>query len=366
MSRPVLVVTGHAPPDRLGAFAALAAREDVLFALFGGRLRHATAAEQRAQAQFAHRQVSEREAGALAASGRYRAVICGAGGRVALPAVYAGARRARVPFVLWSGLWAHPRSPAHLLSWPLMRHLYRHADALATYGPHVSAYVRGHGARSVFEAPQAVENAYWSAQAPDPHRLAGFQVVFVGRLAREKGYRSLVMAWRASGLQASDAALVLVGGGHPRSQVPAASAAYRRRGWGPAIHLAGPLPAQEVRNFYAGSDVCVLPSIPTSTFREPWGLAANEAMNQGLAIIATDAVGAAAGGLVRHEDTGLVVPAGDHEALAGALARLRADRALRHRLGAAGRAAVVSYTYDAWAEGMLAALAAAEGVGGAC
>ena len=36
MSRPVLFVTNHAPPFRVGAFAALHAREDVVFALIGG------------------------------------------------------------------------------------------------------------------------------------------------------------------------------------------------------------------------------------------------------------------------------------------------------------------------------------------
>lgn len=372
MSRPVLFVTGYAPPDRIGAFAALAAREDVLFALFGGRLRHATASEpgtapaSEDEPPFPHRHVTQREVGALAASGRFRAVICGTGGRVALPAAYAGARRAGVPFVLWASLWAHPRTPAHALSWPLLRHLYRAADAVATYGPHVSAYVRAHGARRVFEAPQAVDNAFWRCPVDDPDRRAPFQVVFAGRMAREKGVRSLVMAWRASGLQAPHAALVLVGGRPPRSQALAASAAAVRRCRAPAIHLAGARTAAQVRNYYAGSDVCVIPSILTRTFREPWGLVANEAMNQGLAVIATDAVGAAAGGLIDHEHTGLVVPAGDDRALARALLRLRDDPPLRRRLGAAGRVAVESYTYDAWADGIVAALAAAEDGGRTC
>ena len=52
-------------------------------------------------------------------------------------------------------------------------------------------------------------------------------------------------------------------------------------------------------------------------------------MNQNLPVIATDAVGAAAGGLVRHERNGLVVRAGDPDALAAALRRLHDDPALR-------------------------------------
>jgi glycosyltransferase involved in cell wall biosynthesis len=114
-----------------------------------------------------------------------------------------------------------------------------------------------------------------------------------------------------------------------------------------------------MRNFYAGSDVVVIPSVPTRDFREPWGLVANEAFNQGVPVIATDAVGAAAGGLIEHERTGLVVPAGDPDALARALRRLHDDPALRARLGAAGRAAVQAHTHAAWADGMARALAAA-------
>jgi glycosyltransferase involved in cell wall biosynthesis len=104
-----------------------------------------------------------------------------------------------------------------------------------------------------------------------------------------------------------------------------------------------------------------VPSIPSRRFVEPWGLVANEAMNQRCAVIATDAVGAAAGGLVRHERTGLVVPAGDAAALGAALRRLHDDPELRTALGAAGAAAVADHTYAAWAEGFSAALAGAGG-----
>jgi glycosyltransferase involved in cell wall biosynthesis len=75
-------------------------------------------------------------------------------------------------------------------------------------------------------------------------------------------------------------------------------------------------------------------------------------------VIATDAVGAAAGGLVRHEHTGLIVPAGDVRALRAAIHRLHDDAELRHRLGENGRRAVAEYSFDAWAQGMSRALAA--------
>jgi glycosyltransferase involved in cell wall biosynthesis len=347
--RPVLFVTNHAPSFRTGAFAALHASEDVVFALVGGGVRHGGAmiAEHPA---FPVLRPSQRAVGRLAASGRFRAVVAGLSGRVALPAAYLGARAAHVPFVLWATIWRHPRTAAHALSYLPLRHLYRHADAIATYGPHVSDYVRSKGARGpVVEAPQSVDDGFWRAPA-EPHRLAPFQVLFVGRLEEEKGLGVLLRAWQDSGLPSPGAALVVVGDGPLRPEAVAAG----------AICPGGRMPRQDIRNFYAGSDVVVVPSVPTRDFLEPWGLVVNEAFDQGAPVIATTAVGAAAGGLVAHERTGLVVPAGDAAALGDALRRLHDDPALGLRLGAGGRAAVAAgHSHALWAAGMSRALAAA-------
>jgi glycosyltransferase involved in cell wall biosynthesis len=345
--RPVLLVTNHAPPFRTGAFAALHEREEIAVALVGGEVRHGGGAGGAGDLPFPVARVEQSRVLRLAASGRFRAVIAGLSGRVALPAAWAGARAARVPFVLWATIWRHPRTPAHALSYLPLRHLYRHADAIATYGPHVSAYVRGKGARGpVVEAPQSVDDAFWSGPA-EPRRLAPFQALFAGRLAREKGVEVLLDAWAAAGLPDS-AALVLAGDGPLSDRAMAA----------PGVRAAGAQPPAALRNFYAGSDVVVVPSIPTRDFLEPWGLVVNEAFDREVPVIATTAVGAAAGGLVRHEHSGLVVPAGDAAALAGALRRLHGDPALRQRLGAAGRAAVGAHGHADWAAGMARALAA--------
>jgi glycosyltransferase involved in cell wall biosynthesis len=343
MSRPVLFVTNIVAPDRVGAFAALHERAEIELALFGGRSHHATGGV--ANPGVPHRHVPQRAVHALAASGRYRAVVAGTAGRTALPAAWLGARRARVPFILWSALWAELRTPAHTLARPLMAAIYRDADAVVAYGPHVAHFARRHGARRVEIAPQAVDNAFWSAPADAPRRPAPFTCLFVGRPVREKGVPELLMAWRLTTLTPPDAALVLAGDGHDR----AATATD-------GVEVVGALSPVNLRNFYAGADVVAIPSIPSPRFVEPWGLVANEAMNQRCAVIATDAVGAAAGGLVRHEHTGLVVPAGDAAALEEAIRRLHDDPPLRERLGAAGAEAVKAYTYEAWADGFAAAL----------
>jgi glycosyltransferase involved in cell wall biosynthesis len=82
-------------------------------------------------------------------------------------------------------------------------------------------------------------------------------------------------------------------------------------------------------------------------------------MNQRVPIIATDAVGAAAGGLVRDGRNGLVVPAGDADALATALRTLHDDPGLRARLGEHGARDVAAYTHAAWADAFAKALSGA-------
>lgn len=342
--KPVLFVTNHVPPERVGAFRALHGRVPIELAIFGGRSIHATGGV--ADPGVPHRHVAQRDIQRLAASRRYRAVICGTAGRVALPAAALGARARGTPFVLWSALWAHPRTAAHILAGaPLLATLYRTAAAVVAYGPHVAAFARARGARNVHVAPQAVDNEFWSARV-EVERTAAFIAVFLGRPSRAKGAVLLLDAWRSSGLGARAAALVLVGAGSgsPRSPV------------GGAVAFVGSQPPEQVRNFLASADVCVIPSLRTRSFREPWGLVANEAMNQSTPVIASDEVGAVAGGLVRHERNGLVVPAGDSAALAVALRRIHDDHDLRARLGAHARRDVAPYTFEAWATGFDAAL----------
>lgn len=342
-SRPVLFVTNHVPPDRAGAFAALHDRIGIELALFGGRSQHATHGLHDPGVPF--RRVAQRRLYALAASGRYRAVVCGTAGRLALPGAWRGARRDGVPFVLWSALWAHPRSPAHVAGAQLLRAIYRDADAVVAYGSHVARFARAHGARRVVVAPQAVDDGFWGADVAATARPpTPFSVVFVGRDAPGKGLDVLLAAWAGADLRPPAASLALAG---------------VERDAPPGVLALGPLAPAGVRNLLGGAAVVVVPSVRTRTFREPWGLVVNEAFHQSVPVISSNQVGAAAGGLVRHDRTGLVVAAGDADALAAALHRLYDDPGLRARLGESARHDVAAYTFAAWAEGFARVLAVA-------
>ncbi len=346
--KPVLFLTGNVPAYRAGALARLHELEGIDLAMFGGSAAHGGPAQVE-ELPFPHRRVDPAGVWGLATSGAHRGVICSTGGRLALLGGWAGARRADLPLILWASLWAHPRSLAHALSYPALLRLYRSADAVVTYGPHVSDYVSARGARNVQVAPQSVDNDFWRAPVGGQPALEGaaakarMRFLFVGRDVGEKGLSVLREAWWRAGLADEDAALLLAGPG------PAGS-------MDGGIHRLGPLSPERLRDVYGACDVLVVPSIRTATFREPWGLVVNEAMNRSLAVIASDAVGAAAGGMVRDEENGLIVPAGDSIALAAAIRRLAGDPELRARLGEAGSTTVRAYSHEAWAEGFSSAL----------
>jgi glycosyltransferase involved in cell wall biosynthesis len=350
VTRPACLITGIVSEYRREPFRLLAAAEDVEVIAWHDAGPPVDGLVVRRTGQLG--------AVRLVTSGRYRAVICALGGRLVLPGAYLAARARGIPFVLWATLWAHPRSAAHVLSYLPTRHLYRHADAVVTYGPHVSTYVRGHReAGNVFEAAQAVEVDWFALPVDESETAAirsslgipddGLLVLFVGRLVREKGVEILLNAWELAEL--GERAVLTLAGEGPLRQLTERRAGVRSLGY---------VPRSELRSLYAAADVLVLPSIRTRTFAEPWGLVVNEAMLQATPVIATDAVGAVLGGLLQDRRNGLVVPAGDPMSLADGLRSLAGDRALRERLGAVAREAAARLTPQAWADGVRRALAA--------
>jgi glycosyltransferase involved in cell wall biosynthesis len=346
----VALVTNYIPPYRAPLYRLLAELYGIEVFCFGGEGsyvadHHRRLEHQVAEAPFpAHVLRHQREAAALGRE--HEAVIAGVTGRVALPAAWIGARHAHRPFILWASLWRHPRTLAHALSFPLMRRLYRGADAVLTYGEHVSRYVARHrgGERNVFVAPQAVEADLFGARVEDAEQ-AGWRdsagiphdaplVLYVGRLVPEKGVETLLAAWTAAH---RDGEVLCLAGEGP----------LRGRAAGPHVAYPGHVERTVLPLAYAAADAVAVPSLDMPAFLEPWGLVCNEAMHQGRPVIATTAVGAAAGGLVRDGDTGLVVPPGEPGRLGEAIRRLLDEPPLRERLGAGARAEVERYSYEA-------------------
>lgn len=149
---------------------------------------------------------------------------------------------------------------------------------------------------------------------------------FAGRLVYEKGADLLLEAFARLAPRAPNARLLVVGDGPERRSLERLAERHRL----PASFL-GHLSGADLERELAGAWVQVVPS----RWEEPFGLVASEAMMRGTALIATGSGGLAE--IVRHGESGTLVPPGDVAALADALLDILADRERAKRMGARGR-----------------------------
>lgn len=152
-----------------------------------------------------------------------------------------------------------------------------------------------------------------------------FIVGSLARLVRHKGIDDLIEAVAQLDLPAGRVLLVVGGDGPERERLEQ----HARQRLGANVQFLGRLP--EVESLLAACDIFALPS-----HLEGFGLVYVEAAFQGVPSIGTNV-----GGIpdaVIHGETGLLVPVGDHAALAQAIHQLHQSPELRRRLGDAARA----------------------------
>jgi glycosyltransferase involved in cell wall biosynthesis len=282
--------------------------------------------------------------------GHYDAYLKCINGRFALPMTYLVARLKRKPFILWTGIWMRLQTAAHRLIFPFTRYIYRRADAIVVYGEHVKRYLISEGvpAERIFVAAHAVDNACYQRQVSEAEKTALRQrlnlrpeqkiVLYLGRLEEVKGLPYLLEGFAS--LHRDDAVLVLAGTGAEQNHLE--QIAHNKGIFG-RLRFVGYVPTEETVSYYAIAWVSVLPSITLPHGKEPWGLVINEAFNQGLPVIATDAVGATAGGLVQDGINGFVVPERSSAAIAWALQRLLHDPDLRARMSHNARQTIINW-----------------------
>ena len=157
------------------------------------------------------------------------------------------------------------------------------------------------------------------AFSPPTDRLPNDRIrcLFVGQISHRKGIPVLLRA----ALALANMEFVMTG--------PLVTPSVLRH-LPPNVRWMPPLPHAEVAALLRTADIFVLPAV-----EDAYPLAALEAMASGLPVVVTDHVGTSE--IIDSGVNGLVVPAGDHLALATALGRLADDSDLRSRLGRAAR-----------------------------
>lgn len=227
--------------------------------------------------------------------------------------------------------------------------IFKRCAAFLAVGRGNEEYYRSRSihAGRIFSVPYAVDNAAFAAGAAQAD-LASLRrefglpegakvVLFAGKFQRRKRPELMVAAWKR--LPQPRPVLMMVGDGEMRAELEEARE--------PGMVFAGFRNQGELPAFYALADVFVLASES-----EPWGLAVNEAMACGTAVIVSDQVGAAVD--LVDESCGAVVPTGDAEALAQALMRVLGSS---KDLGAAASRRIAAWDFEADVAGLKQALA---------
>jgi len=228
-------------------------------------------------------------------------------------------------------------------AWRWLRDVHNAAGRTLAPSSTTAAELDAHGLQRVWRWGRGVDTERFRPALRDERLRAeiapGGEVIvgYVGRLAVEKRVDLLAAVADLPGVK-----LAVTGGGPMEEELRAAL---------PSAAFFGMRHGTDLARIYASLDVFV----HTGPF-ETFGQTIQEASASGLPVVVP-----ASGGpldLVDDGATGYLVPPGDPDALAAAVRKLTAEPALRARLGAAARRRVLSRTWSALTDELLAHYAA--------
>ena len=175
-------------------------------------------------------------------------------------------------------------------------------------------------------------NSYTIPQQPEKHADKPVKLLYVGRLAAEKGVPVLLRSLIALKNEGHEFHLTLLGDGPERA---ALEAEVKAQGLERMVHFGGFASQETVRSTLQASDVFILPS-----FAEGVPVSLMEAMACGVPVIGTNVGGVTE--LIEHGVSGLVVAPSDEVALKNAIFSYLSNPALRESVKQAARKVVES------------------------
>lgn len=201
------------------------------------------------------------------------------------------------------------------------RPAYRNADLILALSPYMADCAQRGGAapERIKVVPNGIDPMEVGVDL-SVSRLAGLEekkthvlaMLYVGRLAVEKGVEILIRACKRLQEKNVPFTLNIIGDGPLRASL---KALVMQLDVSEKVKFIGKIPRAELGAYYSSADVFCIPSLS-----EMFGIAVLEALIAECPIVASDT-----GGLqfiVNHEQNGLVTPVGDVEAMANALERL--------------------------------------------
>ena len=173
---------------------------------------------------------------------------------------------------------------------------------------------------------------------PDPLAPERRGILFVGRIAAEKGVDTLIEAMAHVGSAVPEAQLSIIGPNHDGTERgPYSDHCKRlveRLGLQKRVRFAGAVPNRQLPAMLRSSRLLVVPSV----WGEPCGIVVLEGLACGVPVVASRVGGIPE--LIDEGRTGLLVPPADPEALEGSIVRALHDDALRESAARLGPAVV--------------------------
>ncbi|WP_159006137.1 glycosyltransferase [Bradyrhizobium sp. S69] len=217
---------------------------------------------------------------------------------------------------------------------PLIRMALARADRIVVSGQPMidhSEFLKPHAEKCAV-LPYGMDLDFWRAMDPHDSAIAEQMrserprhIVALGRLVRYKGYDVLIRAMRGI-----NGCATIVGEGPLLAELRKLATEV---GVSNRVRFSGRLTRSEIKLLFHSAHVFAFPSV---TEAEAFGIVQIEAMAAGLPIVNTH-LATSVPLVARHDKEALTVPPNNSQALALALSRILDDRALAHRLGAAGR-----------------------------
>ncbi|HLV99462.1 MAG TPA: glycosyltransferase family 1 protein [Ktedonobacterales bacterium] len=224
-------------------------------------------------------------------------------------------------------------------TWAYRRFLHSHCQVTLCPSPSTALQLEQKGFSNVAVWPRGVNGALFTPSRRSAEWRHGITanpaakiILYVGRLSYEKNLEALLTAFKTIESDEPDAHLVLVGDGPARQELEQALEGRRAT-------FTGFLKGEALAEAYASADLFAFPST-TETF----GQAVLEAMASGLPVVAFNAEGVR--DLVRHEETGLLVPEGDTAAFTEGVRSLLTHPEQQAAMHERARSAAEARTWD--------------------
>jgi len=285
-------------------------------------------------------------------------IVCGGYGYLASWRVLGWARRHQVPVFLWSESNQQDRRRGMPHVEMLKRYFIAACSGSIVPGKSAAAYMAAFGVprERIFVAPNAVDNAFFSAAASEARRrgtelrrqfsLPERYFLCAGRLISAKGIFDLLSAYSVLAPELRrEVGLLFVGDGVEQPELEARAAGVQPG----VIRCTGFAHREQLAVYYALAEAFVFP-----THTDPWGLVVNEAMACGLPIVATEA-GGCVEDLVQEGENGYVVPSANVTKLAEAMAAFARDPQLAARMGQRSARLVQGFSPELCAAGFATA-----------